>query len=105
MSESPAARGLNRRHQPDNEHERASESPAARGLNRRHQPDDEHERASESPAARGLSRRHRPSTLCHMDKELQEDVDRDTTTDAGTAEVIDEQLIEEISIDGMCGVY
>jgi mycofactocin precursor len=41
-----------------------------------------------------------------MDNELTEAQDRD---DAPTAtldeQVLDEQLIEEISIDGMCGVY
>ena len=28
-----------------------------------------------------------------------------TTTTADTSELVDELLIEEISIDGMCGVY
>lgn len=29
----------------------------------------------------------------------------DTAAAADTAEIVDELLIEEISIDGMCGVY
>jgi mycofactocin precursor len=48
----------------------------------------------------------RPSTLVGMEQELTDVRDRDdaeaTTLDA---QVLDEQLIEEISIDGMCGVY
>ena len=45
-----------------------------------------------------------------MDTELHDDVDHDTTADSTDAasdapEVADELLIEEISIDGMCGVY
>ena len=40
-----------------------------------------------------------------MDQELTDVADQDATTEAEATEVIDEQLIEEISIDGMCGVY
>ena len=43
-----------------------------------------------------------------MDKELNDHAPTtpvvDVATDAGD-EVVEEQLIEEISIDGMCGVY
>ncbi len=40
-----------------------------------------------------------------MEQELNDHA-ADTTSDADAeAEVVDEQLIEEISIDGMCGVY
>ena len=40
-----------------------------------------------------------------MDKELTDHAQTaDLATDEGD-EVVEEQLIEEISIDGMCGVY
>ena len=38
-----------------------------------------------------------------MAVELQEDIVE--TADAEEAEVVEELLVEEISIDGMCGVY
>ena len=38
-----------------------------------------------------------------MAVELQEDIVE--TADAAEAEVVEELLVEEISIDGMCGVY
>ena len=41
-----------------------------------------------------------------MDKELTDHAAVETTEAATDAtDVVDEQLIEEISIDGMCGVY
>lgn len=41
-----------------------------------------------------------------MDKELTDHAAAETTEAAADAtDVVDEQLIEEISIDGMCGVY
>jgi mycofactocin precursor len=41
-----------------------------------------------------------------MDKELTDHAAAETTeADADATDVVDEQLIEEISIDGMCGVY
>ena len=51
----------------------------------------------------------RQSTLAAMEQDTNERADetRSETTEASTAtvDVVDEQLIEEISIDGMCGVY
>jgi mycofactocin precursor len=42
-----------------------------------------------------------------MDQQLTESADASTAEHVAdtTVEVLDEQLIEEISIDGMCGVY
>jgi mycofactocin precursor len=42
-----------------------------------------------------------------MDDDVVERTDDQTTdtTDAGSEELVEELLIEEISIDGMCGVY
>ena len=51
----------------------------------------------------------RQSTLTGMEQDTNERADetRSETTEASaaTVDVVDEQLIEEISIDGMCGVY
>ncbi len=41
-----------------------------------------------------------------MEQDTNERADETgTDTSDASAEVVDEQLIEEISIDGMCGVY
>lgn len=59
-----------------------------------------------------MGARWRPAVDCRaMDDELIAE-HTDTTTDTAAtgdtgnaAEIVDELLIEEISIDGMCGVY
>ena len=40
-----------------------------------------------------------------MDKELTDHAGAETADDSTDETVVEEQLIEEISIDGMCGVY
>ena len=55
-----------------------------------------------------MGARWRPVVDCRaMDDELiAEHTDTPATAAPGdTAEIVDELLIEEISIDGMCGVY
>lgn len=47
-----------------------------------------------------------PVTLCRMDLEQTAVADEHTQDDVeDVEEIADELLIEEISIDGMCGVY
>ena len=43
-------------------------------------------------------------TVVHMEQDNIQDI-ADSQTDASEAVVTEELLVEEISIDGMCGVY
>jgi mycofactocin precursor len=45
------------------------------------------------------------ATLTDASSGVSSDTDAGTDTRTDSAELVDELLIEEISIDGMCGVY